>query len=183
MKWPVLLLCLIPVGGCAGTLCDAIDYNGHLVERGMSAVEVKMNMVEQDSVNRCLNQLRYVNQFWKLRIGMSRTSEWVWMHVDPIVVFWIEDGRVTSMGTIPRELSVGPPSRTSWVIVHKEWIYCDRCWEYYDHHCGDYHDRCDESHDSGRRGGWRPTPPGLDDSGNPRQCDRAYPGRSAPCLH
>ena len=168
MKLPVLLLCLIPVGGCAGTLCNAVDFEGHLVARGMSAAQAVGILGEPDAVHRSLDQLRYVDRFWKSRIGMSRTSEWVWQQVDPIVVVWIEDGRITSLGTLPRAVSVGGPSRTSWVVSHDPWFFCNRCMEHYDDHDWEYHNSCEEPQDSGRRGGWRPTPPGLDDCGNPR---------------
>ena len=168
MKLPVLLLCLIPVGGCAGTLCDAVDFEGHRVERGMSAAQAIGIMGEPDAVHLSLDQLRYVDRFWKYRIGLSRTSEWVWLHVDPVVVAWVEDGRITSLGTLPRAVSVGSPSRTSWMVHHSRWSYYDCCGEHDDPHGWDDDSSCDEAHNSGPRGGWRPTSPGRDDCGNPR---------------
>jgi hypothetical protein len=109
MRSAALLLALLLSAGCAGTLCDQIDYGGIHVNRGMRIDEVQALLGEPHLVYHGRDQLRFVEKFWRLPFGWSGATEWVWLKCDPAIVVWSHDGVVTSMGTIPREVAQGVP--------------------------------------------------------------------------
>lgn len=115
MQWSALLLALMLGVGCAGTVCESIDYGGLHVQRGMRIVDVQAILGRPQLVYRGSDQLRFVEEFWQLRLGMSGTSEWVWLRPDPAVVVWTHQGKVTSIGTLPREVARSIPRPPGWM--------------------------------------------------------------------
>ena len=95
MRWSALLLSLLLSAGCAGTLCDRIDYGGLRLERGMRIDEVQELLGEPHLVYHGDDQLRFVEKFWRLPFGWSGSTEWVWLKSDPAIVVWSHEGVVT----------------------------------------------------------------------------------------